>query len=96
MIIRFVKMTFQPDRTAEFEKIFFSSQPEIRRFEGCRHVQLLNDTRDPNIYFTVSHWDSEEHLEQYRTSSFFRQTWSRVKPMFSSRAEAWSLVPPQS
>ena len=50
----------------------------------------LDRAADPNIYFTVSHWDSEDHLNLYRSSAFFWETWSRVRPMFSARAGAAS------
>ncbi|HEY1007154.1 MAG TPA: antibiotic biosynthesis monooxygenase family protein, partial [Sphingobacteriaceae bacterium] len=77
-------------------ELFARTRPGILAFEGCRQVELFTDTADPNIYFTVSHWDSEDHLNLYRSSAFFRETWSRVRPMFSARAEAWSLIPPGS
>lgn len=96
MIIRFVKMTFRPEHTPEFEELFARTRPGILGFGGCRQVDLFTDSADPNTYFTVSHWDSENHLNDYRSSAFFRDTWSRVRPMFGARAEAWSLVPPGS
>ncbi|HEY0896318.1 MAG TPA: antibiotic biosynthesis monooxygenase family protein [Sphingobacteriaceae bacterium] len=94
MIIRFVKMTFRPEHASEFENLFALTRPRITGFDGCHQVDLFTDSADRNVYFTVSHWDSEDHLNRYRSSDFFRETWSRVKPMFSARAEAWSLVRP--
>lgn len=94
MITRFVKMTFQPEYTGEFEEVFSATRPGILQFPGCRKVELFTDTQNPCTYFTISHWDSEEHLDHYRSSDFFRATWSKVKPMFSARPEAWSLQNP--
>ncbi len=94
MIIRFVKMRFRPEHTREFEQVFARTRAGIVGFDGCRQVDLFTDSADPNSYFTVSHWDSEDHLNRYRSSEFFRETWSRIKPTFSERAEAWSLVSP--
>ena len=94
MIIRFVKMTFRTEKTGAFEKIFAETRPFILQFEGCHQVELFADTRNSDIYFTISHWDNEAHLDAYRTSDFFKATWSQVKPMFSEKAEAWSLTEP--
>lgn len=91
MIVRFVKMTFEPSKTIDFEMLFKETHPEIVRFRGCRSVELFTDTSDKNVYFTVSYWDAETDLNNYRSSDFFRATWSKVKPMFAARAEAWSL-----
>ena len=93
MIIRFVKMTFQDDKVAEFESVFYQTRPGILNFKGCNNVNLYADAKSKNVYFTISEWDSEEDLDAYRSSDFFRKTWSAVKPLFCSRAEAWSLAP---
>lgn len=94
MIIRFVKMTFCTEHTGAFEKIFAETRPHILQFDGCHQVELFTDTQQSHIYFTISHWDSEAHLDAYRTSDFFKATWSKVKPMFREKAEAWSLTGP--
>lgn len=94
MIIRFVKMTFSTGNTDAFEKIFAETRPTILQFEGCHQVELFTDTQNSDIYFTVSHWESEAALDLYRTSDFFKATWSKVKPLFREKAEAWSLAEP--
>ena len=92
MIIRIVKMTFDPDRTLEFQQFFHGYSPLIKKFEGCLHVELLRCTVTPEVYFTVSHWASEKHLEDYRQSDLFRASWQKTKKLFRSKAEAWSTV----
>ena len=91
MITRIVKMSFQDGRQQAFEKIFYRTRPAILLFEGCNQVELQRDAKNPAIYFTISRWDSESALENYRSSTLFRNTWSEVKPLFAERAEAWSL-----
>jgi quinol monooxygenase YgiN len=91
MIIRFVKMTFIPGHENEFLEVFNNSKAEIRKFEGCRFLELLRDKDNPSVFFTHSHWDNEDHLNKYRKSELFIKTWANTKILFSAKAEAWSL-----
>ena len=91
MIIRIVKMTFEPSKTKDFIQVFDASKELIRNFEGCSHLKLLNDINSPNIFFTYSHWESEAHLDAYRSSELFQTTWARTKVLFAAKPEAWSV-----
>ncbi|WP_242917028.1 putative quinol monooxygenase [Pontibacter liquoris] len=91
MIVRIVRMTFQEDKTAAFLEIFRNSKDRIRAFEGCHHVELLQDINEPNVYSTYSLWDTEEHLNQYRGSELFGQVWPATKTLFAAPPQAWSL-----
>ncbi len=93
MIVRIVKMTFYPEMVSDFLKVFTHSKNAIRNFEGCLHLELLQDAHHKNIFFTHSHWDSEEHLDNYRNSDLFVATWSKTKILFVEKPEAWSLMP---
>ena len=84
-------MTFAPEHVSTFLDVFESSKERIRGFEGCNHLELLNDINQPNIYFTYSHWDSQEHLNAYRDSELFGDVWPRTKVLFSAKPEAWSV-----
>lgn len=89
-MIRLVKMTFRPENTGAFEKLFNEVKDTIREFPGCLHVELLQDMNRPEIYFTRSIWESENALEAYRKSELFASTWARTKALFMENAEAWS------
>ncbi len=91
MIIRIVKMTFAPEHVPTFLEVFESTKERIRGFEGCHHLELLNDIKHTNIYFTYSHWESEDHLNAYRDSELFGDVWPRTKVLFSAKPEAWSV-----
>lgn len=93
MLIRTVRMTFRPDRVDDFLKdIFEPSAPMIRAFPGCRHLELWQDARFPNILSTYSRWDDEAALERYRASELFQTTWARTTPLFAAPASAHSQV----
>lgn len=91
MIIRIVKMTFDPQKVSSFLDVFDASKEMIRNFAGCSHLKLLNDINSPNIFFTYSHWESEAHLDAYRNSELFQTTWARTKILFAAKPEAWSV-----
>ncbi len=92
MIKRIVKLTFREDKVGEFLSLFEASNQHIRSFPGCRRLELLRCTQPANVFFTFSTWDSQEHLDHYRYSEFFRDTWSRTKALFAEKAEAWSVT----
>ena len=76
----------------EFKILFKTVQPKIKACAGCHGVQLLQDQANPDIFFTISQWTDEEHLNTYRRSELFTETWAIVKPNFQAKAEAWSLL----
>ena len=84
-------MHFEASMVEDFLEMFSHLQEKIRGFEGCQHLELYKDHHHPNIYFTYSNWDSQAHLDKYRYSELFKDTWTKTKAMFSEKAEAWSL-----
>lgn len=84
-------MTFAPGNENKFLEVFNASKEKIRAFEGCEKLELLRDVNSPNIFFTHSHWQSENNLSAYRHSDLFNETWAKTKPLFEKSAEAWSL-----
>ncbi|GAA4975722.1 antibiotic biosynthesis monooxygenase family protein [Algibacter aquimarinus] len=91
MLVRIVKMEFYKQNIEVFLKNFEANKKRIRGFNGCTFLELYRDKNYPSIFFTYSHWESEEDLERYRKSEVFNDVWSVTKPLFSSRPEAWSV-----
>ncbi len=83
-------MSFHPAKAEDFISTFRHKQALIASFEGCSGVELLRDIHEPNTFFTYSRWGSKEHLEAYRQSALFKETWGTVKQWFSQKPEAWS------
>jgi quinol monooxygenase YgiN len=92
MIVRIVKMTFQPEKVEDFLKLFSENKHHIQQFEGCSKVTLLNDVNDSTIYFTYSNWENTQSLEKYRQSELFNRVWSQTKVLFADKPQAWSLI----
>jgi len=91
MITRIVKMTFRPGSSEEFLGIFNANKKFIAGSEGCTSLQLLNEKSNPDVFFTVSVWESEEYLNQYRNSKLFEEVWGKTKLLFAAKPEAWTL-----
>lgn len=84
-------MGFKPEHIEDFKAIFKNNWQHIKDFKGCQHVELLQDRNNPSIFFTFSLWDSEESIENYRTSELFNSVWSSTKVLFNAKPEAWSV-----
>lgn len=91
MITRIVKMTFQEKEIPAFQELFEERKHLIRNFEGCTHLELWQDKANPATFFTYSHWHTEDHLNTYRSSPFFADTWTLTKQKFAAKPEAWTV-----
>lgn len=91
MIVRIVQMTFHSQFVEQFQQLFDERKELIRNFEGCTHLELWQDAHDSNIFFTYSNWESEAHLNYYRFSELFKDTWAKTKALFAEKPKAWSV-----
>ena len=91
MIKRIVKMSFELEEVEKFKSIYELNWHKIKGFEGCLHVELLQDRSSPSIFFTYSNWESEKHLNNYRDSIVFKTVWASTKVLFNQKPEAWTL-----
>ncbi|MCF6359357.1 MAG: antibiotic biosynthesis monooxygenase [Cyclobacteriaceae bacterium] len=91
MLIRIVKMTFEPTKVDEFLEVFEESKEKIRAMKGCSHLELLQDYNLPNSFSTYSYWNSEDDLNNYRDSKLFKEVWKKTKVLFNKKPIAFSL-----
>ena len=70
-------MHFKEDSVERFLEIFNANKQSIRHVNGCTHLALLVDVNHPNVYTTLSHWNSVDNLEDYRNSALFKDVWER-------------------
>ncbi len=91
MITRIVRMHFRPGEREAFLDIFNASKHLIRQMDGCQHLRLYNEAGRPDVFFTFSVWASAAHLEAYRNSKLFEETWAATKALFADKPQAWSM-----
>ena len=92
MIIRIVRMEFQPAHVDDFLAHFSTIKPLIRSFPGVQHVELHRDANHSNVFYTYSNWDGESALETYRQSDLFKGAWSQARKWFAANPQAYSLL----
>ena len=90
MLVRIVQLHIQEAHIELFLKLYAGHQQVISTNEGCISLQLLQQDGTPDHVATLSHWQSEEYLNKYRNSAFFKILWKQVKPLFASPAKAFS------
>ena len=91
MFVRIVKMSFAEENIILFIDNFETVKQKIRNFEGCQFLELYRDKHNTNIFFTYSYWNTEDDLNNYRDSDLFQSVWTKTKPMFNAKPEAWSV-----
>ena len=90
MLVRIVKLSFKKEALSLFYKEFDKHKHHIASFPGCRGMKLLKGIDDPTVVMTYSHWDNKDALNNYRESDLFTGLWTKIKPMFANKPEAWS------
>lgn len=93
MIVRVVRMHFREGEIESFLEIFNANKEAIRNFPGCTYMDLMRDLTSPTTLVTISHWNGPDDLEAYRVSPLFKSVWSRVRPLFARKPEAFSIEP---
>lgn len=91
MLIRIVKLGFHPEHIPAFLDNFELMKTKIRNAPGNRFLELYQDKSDSTIFFTYSHWETEQDLENYRNSELFYDIWTFTKKLFNTKPEAWSV-----
>lgn len=91
MITRIVRLSIREDKEEEFLRYFREREMAINHFTGCREVRIYRDSIEKAVFFTVSIWENESALQQYRNSELFKETWKFVKSLFKDAPVAYSL-----
>jgi len=91
MILRIVKMHFEPEMLSGFLEYFDEMKSNIEAMPGLVNLKLYTDVNNENIVFTISTWLDHKYLEAYRNSELFAEVWPKTKALFAHKAEAWSL-----
>lgn len=92
MLIRIVRLTFEPAHVPDFLALFRQSELRIRQQPGCQHLELWQDADHPHVYCTCSHWDDAAALNTYRRSALFGEVWPATKRLLAAPAQAFSVV----
>lgn len=92
MLTRIVRLVFQEDKIEEFQANFAQVRNKIKAMPGCHDVNLYQDAQEKHVFYTISLWDNETALDNYRHSELFKSTWKVTKAMFAGKPVAYSLI----
>ena len=90
MLIRIVRMYFKEEHINDYLKLFEETKEEIRNFNGCLKLELLQDYNQEHIITTYSYWKDKKALDNYRHSAFFMNNWNTTKKLFANKPMAFS------
>ncbi len=91
MIQRVVKLFMYPDHQDAFLDIYKKHISYMANLPEVISLELFEVKNEPGKFMTISTWTSEEGLEKYRKSQYFKDIWAKIKPWFSDKPEAWTL-----
>ncbi|NEN24326.1 antibiotic biosynthesis monooxygenase [Cryomorpha ignava] len=90
MVIRIVELHIHRDRLEKAQLLLAEVAPNVRKMDGCSHLNILEGLNNNAHITTYSYWKSEDHLNAYRQSNVFKTFWGEIKPLFAMPARAWS------
>ncbi len=90
MIRRIVKLSFHIEKVEEIHRFLKGKVDSIRAVDGCEYLEIVQDRKNKGLIFTLSHWQSEDHLNAYRKSEVFGGVWPILKASFNAPPEAYS------
>ncbi|WP_109831775.1 putative quinol monooxygenase [Reichenbachiella versicolor] len=88
MIVRIVRLDFVDGGKEKFFGLLDEVGVKIRNQPGCTHLEILEDVHKKSHVITYSYWESEEDLNNYRNSLFFRGVWPQIKALLAKPASA--------
>lgn len=91
MVERIVRLEFMPDKVGEFKAIFEEVKTKVRTSPGCLGMTLFVDAESPSVFYTISQWESEKYLEDYRHGELFQNSWARMRVLFGGKAQAFTI-----
>jgi quinol monooxygenase YgiN len=91
MIKRVVKLFMHSEHQEAFLAIYKNHIEYMAGLPEVITLELFEVKGEPGKYMTISTWTSEEGLENYRNSQYFKDIWAKIKPWFSDKPEAWTL-----
>ncbi len=81
-------MEFKEECVQDFLHIFNFNFDKISNFNGCISLKLVQEKNNICRFLTLSEWENETDLENYRNSEFFKATWKKTKILFKRKPKA--------
>ncbi len=90
-MVRVVLLKFHSDQVKDALDKLNSIAPKVRAQRGCKFLEISQGFHDKSEIITYSYWESQNDLNVYRQSDFFRAFWKDIRVNFQEPARAWSV-----
>ena len=78
----------QPDKAADFEKVFLGLQNKVKANEpGCLVYQLTKSRAEAGTYKVLEFYASEDALKAHSGSDYFKAAGAAMTPFMAGRPE---------
>jgi len=78
----------QPDKAADFEKVFLDLQNKVKANEpACLTYQLTRSKTEPGTYKVLELYASEEAMKAHGGSDYFKAAGAAMGPFMAGRPE---------
>lgn len=78
----------QPDKAADFEKVFLDLAAKVKANEpGCQIYQLTKSKTDPGLYKVLELYASEDALKHHGGTDYFKAAGAAMGPFMAGRPE---------
>ena len=78
----------QPDKTADFEKVFLDLAAKVKANEsGCLMYQLTRSKIEAGTYKVLELYASDEALKAHSGSDYFKAAGAAMGPLMAGRPE---------
>jgi len=78
----------QPDKTADFEKVFLDLQNRVKANEpGCLVYQLTRSRTEAGTYKVLELYASQDALKHHGETDYFKAAGAAMGPLMADRPE---------
>ena len=91
MIIRVVKIPIKDASINSFIKRIPIISNEVRRVSGCIHNDIFRDKMKENIFYSYTIWNSDEDIEKYLGSQYYKDIWGDLWDYFEGTPKSWKI-----
>lgn len=84
-------MTVKEQYIDSFRKRVPVISNEVRRVSGCMHNDIFRDRNNDNIFYSYTIWSSEEDIERYLKSMYYKEIWGDIWDYFKKEPMAWKI-----
>lgn len=77
-------LRFKDNSLAEVIPLLNGMVEDTRKEEGCLQYDLVQDSKDKGIFFTIEVWESQQDIDRHLNSEGIKSMMEKAKPFFTA------------